>query len=99
VAVRCRDLRRREGMQDGSKMQYLVLTRLKRCRYGFEPQRVTVWIYWQALKLLWRGLHFSEPPTKQQRVDGVDGATVPPSGCGARFVWRDASGWPWASDD
>ena len=67
------------------------------CRYGFEPQCVTVWIYWQALKLLWRKLHFFEPPTKQQRFSGVKGAAVPVSGCGARFVWRGASAWPWAS--
>ena len=66
------------------------------CRYGFEPQRVAFWIYWQALKLLWRGLHFFEPPNRQQRADGVKRATVPVSGCGAQFVWRNASAWPWA---
>ena len=59
---------------------------------------MTVWIYWQAIKLLWRGLQFFEPPTRQQRVDGVSSAAVPLSGCGARFVWRDASAWPWATE-
>ncbi len=25
-------------------------------RHGFEPQRVAVLIYWQAVKLLWKGV-------------------------------------------
>ena len=27
-------------------------------RYGFQPHRVALWIYWQAVLLLWKGVPF-----------------------------------------
>ncbi len=29
-----------------------------RCRYGFQPHRVALWIYWHAVLLLWKGVPF-----------------------------------------
>jgi hypothetical protein len=28
------------------------------CRYGFQPHRVALWIYWHAVLLLWKGVPF-----------------------------------------
>jgi DUF1365 family protein len=27
-------------------------------RFGFQPQRVALWIYWHAVVLLWKGVPF-----------------------------------------
>ena len=51
------------------------------CRYGYQPQRVAFWIYWQAVKLLWRGATFYAPPALEV--------------AGAHLVRRRA-GWPWS---
>ena len=52
------------------------------CRYGFQPQRIAVWIYWQAAKLLWRGATFYPPPARGSIA-----------AAGGRL--RGAAAWPW----
>ena len=70
-------------------------------RYGFQPQRVAFWIYWQALVLLWKGVSFYGPPPTsgacsfRPGVEAHPGNAHPKSGCGRFFVFRDAQRWPW----
>lgn len=45
-------------------------------KYGFQPQRVAMWIYWQALKLLWLGVPFYGPPDKRCAAMPVARGTV-----------------------
>ncbi|KAK9813210.1 hypothetical protein WJX72_010648 [[Myrmecia] bisecta] len=61
-------------------------------RYGFQPQRVAVLIYWQAVKLLWKGVSFYGPPSKEQRKALANKACTQAGKC---FVWRDAQQFPW----
>lgn len=64
-------------------------------RYGFQPQRVAAWIYWQAVVLLRKGVPFYGPPCKGYQQTVAKGATHPRCGFGEFFVWADAKGWPW----
>ena len=72
--------------------------------YGFQPQRVAVWIYWQAVRLLWKGVSFFPPPGSEFRgklaVERGEMVKHHPMCCGGgggkeSFLWRDAQGWPW----
>lgn len=69
-------------------------------KYGFQPQRVALWIYWQAIVLLWKGVPFYSPP-------GIGAGCVmaaekdmnhPRTAQGQCFVWRSAAAWPWKTD-
>jgi len=65
-------------------------------QYGFQPQRVALWIYWQAVVLLWKGVKFFPPPAAEDYRQKVEKAAVhPKTGDGRYFVWRRAQGWPW----
>ena len=73
-----------------------------------QPHRVTYWIYLHAASLMWRGLPFLAHPkydasgrdafqalAKQRAAKaGVSGSDGPPGCC--PYVWRNASGYPWA---
>ncbi|KAG1669598.1 hypothetical protein FOA52_006371 [Chlamydomonas sp. UWO 241] len=65
--------------------------------YGFGPHRVAVWIYWQAVVLLCKGLPVYGLPSQAQKERAATGATHPyDSGAtGAFFTWRPAPRWPW----
>ena len=65
-------------------------------KYGFQPQRIAVWIYWHALVLLWKGVSFYPPPSLQTCQTAHDKATHPISGHGCPYIWRPAQEWPWA---
>ena len=67
-------------------------------KYGFQPQRIALWIYWHALLLLWKGVSFYPPPSLQTCQRATSKATHPPSSTGCPFVWRPAQQWPWASE-
>lgn len=65
-------------------------------RYGYLPQRVALWIYWQAAVLLWKGVAFHGPPCGAgYRRAAEAAATHPPAADGRLFVWRPSLRWPW----
>jgi DUF1365 family protein len=65
-------------------------------QYGFQPQRVALWIYWQAVMLLWKGVRFFPPPASEEYKEKVEANSVhAKTGDGRFFVWRRAQGWPW----
>lgn len=71
-------------------------------KYGFQPQRVALWIYWQALKLLWKGVPFYSPPNLEERKSElIDSARHLPkfASSGCVFDWRPAESWPWATPE
>lgn len=43
---------------------YLHCAYLSLCRYGLQPQRIALWIYWQAMVLLAMGVPLYNPPLK-----------------------------------
>lgn len=66
-------------------------------RYGFQPQRVAVWIYWQAVRLAFKGCPFYPKPSAASYQQGA--ARAAPShpreaATGRWFVWRPTV-WPW----
>mmetsp|Transcript_18057 Transcript_18057/g.32154 ORF Transcript_18057/g.32154 Transcript_18057/m.32154 type:complete len:314 (-) Transcript_18057:162-1103(-) len=72
-------------------------------RYGYMPQRTAVLIYWQAVKLLFKGAKFFSPPPKTMRKrlmsrgeSGVKHAVNGFDGC--PFQWSDATTYPWKTD-
>jgi DUF1365 family protein len=65
-------------------------------QFGFQPQRVAFWIYWQAVVLLWKGVRFFPPPAPEDyQKKAEDASKHPKTGNGRYFVWRKAQGWPW----
>lgn len=66
-------------------------------KYGFQPQRIALWIYWHALVLLWKGVSFYPPPSLQTCQTANAKATHPRSNNGCPFIWRPAQEWPWAT--
>ncbi|BDA45180.1 hypothetical protein COCOBI_06-6630 [Coccomyxa sp. Obi] len=67
-------------------------------RYGFMPHRVAFWIYWQALKLLWKGVPFYGYPSRETRVAAVRMATNPRNSQNRHFVWRNPLHYPWNAE-
>lgn len=57
-------------------------------KYGFQPHRLAVWIYWHAIILLLKKVPFYGPPS-------CLGGEKKEGNRSRRFVWRQASGWPW----
>lgn len=64
-------------------------------RFGFQPQRVAVWIYWHAVLLLAKGVPFFSPPTPEYKAAAAAAARHPTTSDGRSFVWRGAQKWPW----
>jgi DUF1365 family protein len=64
-------------------------------RYGFQPHRVALWIYWQAAVLLCKGVPFFGPPGPEYKAAASAGAQNPKAAGGRSFVWRAAQSWPW----
>lgn len=64
-------------------------------RYGFQPHRVALWIYWQAVLLLWKGVPFYGPPGPEFKAAAAAKAQHPKTADGRSFVWRGAQTWPW----
>lgn len=67
------------------------------CRYGFMPQRTAFWIYWQAVKLMWKGVPFFSPPHKTYRDDLNNKAKNDPLPSGDKFLWREAAEFPFTA--
>lgn len=59
------------------------------------PHRVAFWIYWQALRLLWRGVPFCGYPSPETRAEAEKKATNPVNSQKRHFVWRDPLHYPW----
>jgi hypothetical protein len=59
------------------------------------PQRVALWIYWQAVRLVAKGVDVQPkpPPDFQAAVSARTG--IAPSGSGCPYTWRAARTWPW----
>jgi hypothetical protein len=64
-------------------------------RYGFMPQRVAFWIYWQAVKLIAKGCPIYPKPSAAYRQRVSSDTSIADSGAGCPYVWRDAQQWPW----
>ena len=72
-------------------------------KYGFQPQRVALWIYWHAVCLLWKGVPFYGPPglaacqrQSRSRESGGRGGRGGGGGCAAfKIGWRPAQSWVW----
>lgn len=60
------------------------------------PQRIALWIYWQAVRLLAKGVPFYGPPDKRYQQRAAETAANPAMPNGARFKWRAAQDWPWS---
>ena len=65
------------------------------CRYGFQPQRDGLLIYWQAVKLLWKRAPFYGPPAEQFKEEAEKSASNPTLPCGDHFIWKPAEEFPW----
>jgi hypothetical protein len=61
------------------------------------PQRVALWIYWQAVKLVAKGCPVCPKPCNsfRQQLQQQEGAVHPRNADGELYVWRDAQVWPW----
>lgn len=58
------------------------------CKYGYMPQRVAVWIYWQAMVLLWKGAPlFMHPRLDTYRPKVKEGMDAKQSG--AKYITWD----------
>lgn len=64
-------------------------------QFGFQPQRVAAWIYWQAVVLLWKGVSFYPPPGDGLIEKVAKSSKHPRTKDGRAFVWRGAQEWPW----
>lgn len=67
------------------------------CRYGFQPHRIALWIYWQALVLILKGLPLQGLPSQATKRAAAEGATHPTDAGegGQHFTWRPPPRWPW----
>jgi DUF1365 family protein len=59
------------------------------------PHRVAFWIYWQALRLLWKGVPFYGYPSPGHRAEAEAKAQNPKTADGRHFVWRGPLEFPW----
>lgn len=67
-------------------------------KFGFQPQRVALWIYWQAVVLLWKGVAFYSPPNSEiYKCTAEAAASHPKLSDGKYFRWKSARGWPWVA--
>ncbi|KAK9801897.1 hypothetical protein WJX73_009084 [Symbiochloris irregularis] len=64
-------------------------------RYGFQPQRVACLIYWQAVKLLWKGIPFISPPDESYKEQVSEQSRNEADSQGRKFAWVAAEMWPW----
>ncbi|MEW5303787.1 MAG: hypothetical protein WDW36_006444 [Sanguina aurantia] len=66
-------------------------------RYGYQPHRVAILIYWQAIILLYKGGGAARPPGEVVPGRLHRRPQHPPAGrrTGKPFVWRNALSWPW----
>ena len=67
-------------------------------RYGFQPHRIALWIYWQALVLILKGLPLQGLPSQATKEAAAEGATHPVDAGttgGQHFTWRPPPRWPW----
>lgn len=67
-------------------------------RYGYEPHRVALWIYWEALQLLRKGVPFFGPPSPTQKAAMQQALRHGDAGSRRRWAWQPASGFPWSAD-
>jgi len=67
-------------------------------RYGYQPQRAALLIYWQALKLMWKGVPFHGPPSCCFKEKVTKDAKQPKMSTGEPFLWKGAEGFPWNLD-
>jgi hypothetical protein len=67
-------------------------------RYGFQSHRVAIWIYWQALVLIYKGLPLHGLPSKATKQAAETGASHPRDALhGQFFTWRPPQRWPWSA--
>lgn len=71
---------------------------LQICRYGFQPQRAAVLIYWQALKLLWMGAPFYSPPDASFHSEVAENAKHTKLASKEAYQWTGAASFPWNVD-
>jgi DUF1365 family protein len=70
-------------------------------RYAFMPQRVAVWIYWQAVVLIVKGCPVYARPegaSFKPRVAREASGKLPAAGGakgGCPYEWQDTRAWPW----
>ena len=60
----------------------------------FSP-RVACLIYWQAVKLLCKGVPFFSPPDDSYKASVARDAKNEADCCGRKFVWEGAKSFPW----
>ncbi len=69
--------------------------------YGFMPQRIAFWIYWQAVVLIAKGVAIHPKPdgpsfkgrVAEEAAGKLAGVGGKAGGC--PFSWTDAPTWPW----
>jgi DUF1365 family protein len=66
-------------------------------KYGFQPQRIALWIYWHALLLLIKGVPFYGPPSLSTCQAAQSLAQNPRISGKDAFKWRPCTLWPWKS--
>ena len=63
---------------------------LQLLRYGLQPHRVGLLIYWQAVLLVWKGVPLHSPPT-----EGFKAVVQSRHGQPGRFIWHEPRSWLW----
>eukprot|EP00890_Picochlorum_soloecismus_P000484 jgi/Picsp_1/1436/NSC_04915-R1_protein len=66
-------------------------------KYGFQPQRIALWIYSHALVLLFKGVPFYGPPSLSTCQSAQNVAENPRVSGKDAFKWRPCTAWPWKS--
>ncbi len=95
VALRERDASRYTSSGLFSE-QGRVLPRTPPRRFGLQPHRIAVWIYYQAVVLLVKGVPLFSPPPFAVLEGAARGTTHPVNQVTmCPFVWRRAQRWPW----
>ncbi len=74
------------------------MTQRWRYRFGYQPQRDALLIYWQAVKLLWKGATFYGPPSDGFKEGVSRKARHPKMSTGESFRWQPAKEYPWTVD-
>ena len=67
-------------------------------RYGFQPHRTAILIYWQALVLISKGLPLHPLPTRSTKEAAAENASHPTCQTDhgpSFFVWTPPPRWPW----